>query len=155
LPAEDVFYEVALRRLSEQMELVDKVDSKVSTVFTFAAALLPISGALIGLIKSDPPNATLYVYGAAALAFFVLICASARAFLVAEWVINPDLVTLETNSQTYENAEMRLWVAQECARAFRQNEPQLRKKNAAVTAAILLLVVEALLLSVATGLTLS
>src|SRR4051812_18505388 len=123
MPAEEVFYEVALRRLGEQLDLVDKIDGKVSTIFTFAAALLPISGALVGLIEHEPSDPTLVAYGMAAIAFLLLICACARAFLVAGWVVNPDLTTLETNSQTYEDEEMRLWVAQECARAFKENEP--------------------------------
>jgi hypothetical protein len=57
VPADEVFFDLAMRRLSEQIGLVDKLDTKVGTIFTFAAALLPISGALVGIIRAEPPRA--------------------------------------------------------------------------------------------------
>jgi O-antigen ligase len=154
MPADQVFYEVARERLTSQLEQVDKLDSKIATIFSFASTVLPIFGALFALFGDEPPQASVVLYGLAMGTYAVLLVFAALAYLQASWDTAPRLEALRTNSASYEEDAMRVWVANECLTAIALNEPRFRQKTLWISISIVLLVVEVFLLSLAAGLAL-
>ena len=98
---------------------------------------------------------TLYLYSTALLIYFAFICLCAHAYLLARWTLNPNLEDLKTNSQTYDNSAMRVWVAEECMRAIAENEPKVEQKATALTRAVVVLILDALLLSISAASTIA
>src|SRR5439155_18209857 len=147
MPAENVFYEVAVERLNEQMDRVDKLDAKVAAVFSFSAAVLPIFGALLALFQSNPPKLSIVFYFAAISVYLLLLAAATRAYMISGWRLDPDLDRLRQNSLQYDEPTVRLWVADECTRSIAVNERQLLTKARYVGVSIALLAGGALLLS--------
>ncbi len=54
--ANEVFYDVAMQRLTEQLQRVDALDTKAATVFSFATGVVAFFGALFSL--ATPPADT-------------------------------------------------------------------------------------------------
>ena len=54
--ADKTYYDVAARRLDEQIQQGNTLDAKISTVFGFSAAILPLFGAILALSKTERPH---------------------------------------------------------------------------------------------------
>lgn len=145
--ATQVFYDVASSRLDEQVGRIDALDAKAATAFGFSAALLPIFGVFFA--TSNPPKAATGLYAAALIVYIALLVATSRAYGVSGWSFRPGLETLEGHCKTRQDVEVRQWAAEECVRSITANEPRLRLKATYAKAALLLLAVDAVLLSIA------
>lgn len=146
MPATETFYDVAMQRLNEQMDRVDKLDSKLAAIFSFSAAILPIFGALLALFGKGRPKASIGLY---IVAFVFLLLFSAFAYRAREWSLRPDPEVLQERSAIYDEAAVRFWVAAECVRSITENRSLLNRKANHVSVAIVLLALDAVLLSVA------
>jgi hypothetical protein len=149
MPATETFYDVALRRLSEQLDQVDKLDAKVAAVFSSSAAILPIFGALLALFGKSHPKGAVGLYIAALGVYVLLLAFSAFAYRVGGWSFRPDPETLWGISAAYDDPTVRYWVATECVASMQENQPRLRRKANLVSVGIALLALDAVLLSVA------
>ena len=149
MPATETFYGVALRRLSEQLDQVDKLDAKVAAIFSSSAAILPIFGALLALFGKNHPKAAVGLYIAALGVYVLLLAFAAFAYRVGGWSFRPDPETLWGVSAAYDEATVRFWVATECVGSMTENHPRLQRKANLVSVAIGLLALDAVLLSVA------
>jgi len=119
--APEVFYEVAMQRLSEQMGHVDALDSKVATVFAFANAILPIYGGLLTFSdKSLPPHSWgLLAFGL--LAYVLLLFFLYHAYQVRRWDFRPHPPTFQELCLQHDDLTMKLWVARECVLSIKRN----------------------------------
>ena len=153
MPASQTFYELASSRLDDQMNRVDSLDAKAASALAFAAALLPVFGAIIALSKAQRPAAGAVLYVTAMLVYAALLVCVLKAYRVTNWDLRPDIPTLQTYSQTQTEDAMRTWVGNECVISIGRNEKRLTRKAQWITAALALLAVDALLLSTAALLT--
>jgi hypothetical protein len=138
-----------MRRLDEQMDRVDKLDTKIAGVAAITAGLLPLFGAAVALLQSSPPVATSVLYSAGVILYLFLVAANTLAYMTSGWRFDPDLEDLKFNSERYDEVRVRMWVASECVRAIQVNEPRINRKAEWVGRAIALLGGEVLLLSLA------
>jgi hypothetical protein len=151
MSAIDVYFEVALRQLDEQLQRVDSLDSKSAACVVFAATVLPVFGALLGLTAMRPPPAAIVLFVIAGAVFGGLAHSAYRAFKVQSWSVRPDPMTMKTHSTSgeYDEASMRMWVADEFLRSIEHNEPLLKEKARSLRWTIVLLAMEASILAIA------
>jgi hypothetical protein len=147
--ADETYYHVASSRLDEQIQRGNALDAKVSTVFGFSAALLPLFGALLAVSKADRPKSATTLYLIAIAVYCVLLVFVYLAYQVAKSSLRPDLETLKDNCEKYPEETMRAWVGNECLLSIAANEPRLRAKTFRVAWALRLLALDALLLALA------
>jgi hypothetical protein len=147
--ADETFYDVTARRLDEQIARSNALDAKTATVFSFAAAILPIFGALLALTRADRPHSTQVLYLVAIGVYVVLLFFVYRAYQVTKFSLRPDLDTFKTHSGAYPDRTMRAWVANECILSIAANEPQLQIKTWRIAWALRLLALDAFLLALA------
>jgi hypothetical protein len=147
--ADETYYDVAARRLDEQIQRGNALDAKISTAFGFSAAVLPLFGAILALSKAGRPHSTEVLYLAAILVYVGLVFFLYRAYQVAKFSLRPDLETLQKHSTAYPDRTMRAWVATECLASISRNEPRLAKKTRFTAWALRLLALDAFLLALA------
>ncbi len=158
MKAVGVYYEIATKRLDDQLQSIDQLDAKAATVYAAATAILTIFTGLLSL-ASLPSDALLraLVIGmlvVAILVYFLLLRALYGAYRVSDWNFRPDAATLQKNCEIYDEDMMREWVADECTISFQENEPMIATKTAHLHTAAVSLPVEAILLVIAGGVTL-
>ncbi len=151
IPAENVLYDVAFQRLSEQMTRNDTLDAKAAAAFSFGGTVLPISFGLLSISDRNLPRCYLFkplLYGAGGAYVFVLVF-SVLAYLLRRWSLRPHLPTLQTNCDSYSDRIMRQWTANEYLLSIEHNEPRLGRKARYVGLALFFSIVEAILLTLA------
>ena len=153
MPAPQTFYELASSRLDDQMNRVDSLDAKAASALAFAAALLPVFGAIIALSKAQRPTSATVLYVIAMLMYAALLVCVFKAYRVTNWNLRPEIQTLQSYSETQDEDAMRIWVGNECVISIGKNEPRLIRKAHWTTAALALLAFDALFLSTAALLT--
>ena len=63
MPAFETYYDVAMRRLDEQIDSIGSLDTKAASVLGAATALLPIFGALVAAFNNNVGDASIALYG--------------------------------------------------------------------------------------------
>lgn len=149
MSSSQTFYDVAMNRLDEQSGNVDALDAKVATAFGFAAASLPLFGALLAIAQKDRPESAVVLYVVAIVVYVVMLGFLSAAYRVRDWSFRPDLPTLKAYAETLDEDALRGWVANECVLSIEANEPRLHQKAFRVKAALALVALEALVLTVA------
>jgi len=145
-----VFYEVALKKLDEQMSRIEAVDRKVSSIIGFASIIIAVLTSALKL--SEPEKLSFCVITLlflSCLVYIFLIFFSIRAYRFLTWDMRPNLEKLQEYSLTYNDLAMRYWVARECVTSYRINENNLSAKTSDARKAMYLLVIETILLVVA------
>jgi len=152
MPANDVFYDVAMRRLEEQSSRADGLDTKATAVFTVASGILALFGAILAA-TSWPSGPGLYVFlillTTATVMYVITLILSYKALQVRKFSLRPDLPSLRRLSATMSSEEMKRAVAEQCLLSIRENDSQLDMKANHLTSALLYLPAEALLLALA------
>lgn len=125
--ASEIFYDVVMRRLDEQMQRVDSLDTKTAQVFSISSAVLPIFGALLTFAGEigDWALASLVIAAILYLALGVFVF---LAYRVRSFSLRPDLEDLMANCGIYDDTAMRSWVAKECLKSIDANEKPLSRK---------------------------
>jgi hypothetical protein len=149
----DVFYDVAMRRLDEQMERRESYAARVSSAFTVGATVLPVTAGLLTLDSGRPPTCALFLLCGSIAAFLFLVGFSMAALLPATLDLRPDLYTLAEYDATYQKRSIPRWVAKECIESIRENDCRLGRKALYVSCSVLFLATETALLAVAALLT--
>jgi hypothetical protein len=147
--APDTYYDVAMRRLDEQMSRIGDLDSKAATVLAAATALLPIFGALLAVFATDPSVGAIILF---VIAFVIYLGMVWRIFLgtrVGDWDLRPNLSLLASYAAQYDERTVKKWVAKECARAIETNAPKLETKATNVGHALVGLVAVGVFLAAA------
>jgi len=143
----DVAYDVAVRRLEEQMRQIDHIDTKVTVVLTTASAAAAIFATVSIAALKTASNAPLVIGVLATVAvggiYLVLAHFALRAYRLYEWDLRPNWRQLIENSQVAPNGLMRSWVAANCVASLEANQSNVDKKIWRVGRAYLLLEVEA------------
>jgi hypothetical protein len=147
----DIFYDVAIRRLDEQIDRNDAYGSKVTAAISVGTTVLPITYGLTQLQGQwqpieQPAPLLLLLAGAA---YILLMCVSFAVLVPATLDYRPSLSQLDAHSKVSSETVTKRWVARECVKSIGDNERILGRKGTLVTAALVLLALETVLLSVA------
>jgi hypothetical protein len=151
--AVDVYHEVAVQALEEQMARIVTIDNKTATAFGFATGTLAFVGAIGTLsapTQSQPWHfwffASLVVGSLAYLAVLVLLF---LAFITGEFNYGPPLTEVQVYSKDRSNAIMREWIADSCITSVCQNEPLLNWKADCLDWGLLCLLLESTFFAIA------
>lgn len=156
MSAPTVLYDVATKRLDDQMQQIDQLDAKAATLYASSSGILAIFAGLLAL-TTLPTNSlvkalVLIALLLALLAYLVLLGLLYAAYRLGEWSLRPDLADLAANCADHDDDTMHIWVADECVRSIQANEPHIAHKAWYLRGAIVLLPIEAALLVIAGGL---
>lgn len=149
----EVFYDVAMRRLDEQLERADGLDSKLAQLFSFSSAVLPIFGALL-TFAGDIGTATIAALVLAGVLYVGLAICVFLAYRVQQFSLRPRLDLLAEHCETYSEASIRRWVAQECVKSIKVNDDRLRDKGRFTQWSIACFAALSIVLTIATLITL-
>ena len=145
-----VFYEVVMNRLGAQMERIEAVDRKVSSIIGFASIIIAVFTAALqmrGVAQISP--CVFVLLGLAGASYIALVVFALRAYRFRKWDFRPNLETLSEYYMRYDELTMKQWVARECITSYRENEAKLSNKTSKGRIAMCLLAVETTLLIVA------
>ncbi|MHB8574906.1 MAG: hypothetical protein ACYDCQ_06185 [Dehalococcoidia bacterium] len=148
--ATEIFYDVAVQSLARQLDTVDGLDTKASTIFAAASTILAIVAAVlqVGIQTGQQPGATSinpWVKGcligsvAAYIPGFIAFLISYR---VTKWEIGTDIDYLTAEAIHFEDDDMRKRVGQACLDSYQANKPRARTKKWCVTVAFIAMAVE-------------
>ena len=149
MPAPETFYDVATRRLDEQIDRIGALDTKAATTLSAAAALLPIFGALIAAFTQNVDALATTLYAAGFVIYLAMVACAVLASRVGTWDFRPDLDTLASHARDRNDATVKNWVAEECSRSVKANAPKLTRKSTYVDLSLVGLVLVTLCLSAA------
>src|SRR3712207_6511753 len=114
MPGEEVFYNLAVQRLDQQMAQIDTLDNKANTVLSIGSAILPITAGLLVVNNQDPSYLQQLLVTLSVISYLVLVVLWYEGQRTNRWSFRPDLSTLQANSSTLPLAETQRWVGNEC-----------------------------------------
>jgi cytochrome c-type biogenesis protein CcmH/NrfG len=153
VPSPDLYYEVASRRLSEQMQQIDGLDNKSSTIISFGSVVLPVYSAIVAL-GDEMSYYAITTLVLAGVVYLFLAYYSYCAYQVSEFSGRPHADDLAERSRKYNPARMKRWVAEERRRSINQNRKAIQRKASYVSKSLVSLTVLAALLTISAILTL-
>jgi hypothetical protein len=142
-------YEIAMQRLQRQLDSVDKLDAKIATTIGFAGAVLSLFSGLLGLQGRQLPAASTWCIGLAFVTFVLMLVLSVAAYRTTAWDVRPPLDDLLTHSKSFTDDALRVWAAQESARAVRDNHRRVQAKASYVFWVVVLGPVSVLFVAIA------
>jgi hypothetical protein len=159
--APSVFYEVAVRKLSDQLQSVDGLDAKAGNLFLFASGILAFFAVIVPLrlgsnksfvvihhVPISPRIVFLAVLGFSLALYIIAIHSLRLAYKInSQWEFRPTLAWLEEQSELWPDAEMRVLVAKQCKASWFHNQPRIVKKANRINTALNLVAGEAALAS--------
>ena len=149
---EDVYYDVMMRRLDQQLATIDTLDAKIATVFTVASAVLPVTTGLLVAEHAllDRRGVTIALIGAG-VAYLGLLIVFGVSYRADDWSWRPNRCEFYKEVLDSENdeASIRFWVADECRASLDTNKPHLQRKGRLIALALVLFPIEVLFLSAA------
>jgi hypothetical protein len=156
----EVYYEVAKRRLDEQLGEVDSMDSKATAAFAFSSSVLAAFAILFTIphlnVRFNWPTVLFFAaLGVSVLTYIGVVWLLYLAYRVAEWSFNPalsDLAKALTAGNSTDN-EILEWVGDEWGRSVEANRPRVADKRRYLGWALRLLPLEAIALVLASMLT--
>lgn len=128
--AGEVYYDVALWQLQDQMSQIDALDRKLAAMFTLNAAVLALLSAGLALRTTDLSTEAWAMLVAVVAIFGVNVVSSYMAYKARDWHLEPKLLDMEAVSQqsgVSANAA-RHWAAREMRLATARNKDQLSIK---------------------------
>ncbi len=147
--ADQAFFAFVERLLDSQLATSDVLDTKSAGIIGVGSTVLPLTFGLLSISGRAMPGLTVAAFGAAILAYIVLLASAARAFHIRALEYRPDLMTLWKNSQTTDGATLRRWIAEEYAASTEINRPVLVRKARYAGMANIALLIEGILISFA------
>jgi hypothetical protein len=147
--ADEVYYDVAMQRLAQQLDQIDAVDRKLATTFGFSNAILAVFASIIAIRGRDLEPLTYVLLGLGTVAYLIAARCTIAGYAIGLWSLRPDVATLQSHCERHGDTAMRFWVADECARSLKANEPRIDRKVRAAKIAMWLLHAEAVLLAAA------
>jgi len=149
MAAQQVFYDIAVSRLDEQMSRADAIDGKANNTVTFGTGVVALFGAFLAVGKW--PSGVALVFFALALisglvAFARLVWCALQSYRARDYSFRPNLADLETYSADHSEDETRQSVAEQCMISIERNEPILIGKAKSFDQALYAFPMEALCL---------
>jgi len=144
--AAEVAYDVAMRRLDEQMRQIDALDNKITLVIGTASAVAALfAGFAASTIHTDETASV--VTGVLALLTVGLMFAPSatmgfRAYWFYEWSVRPGWDQLIEFSRNNSNGLVKSWVAVNCIASLETNTAQIQRKLGRAGLAVLFLMLE-------------
>jgi len=152
--APQVAYDVAMRRLDEQMRQIDAIDSKIGFVLTAASAIIAVFAGFAAVTVKPEHEPSLAVSLAfmvlAGLIFVLAVVSGLQALRFYEWEVRPNWDDLLEYSDRYPDHVLQRWVAEACVASLKANAQLLDRKLSFGGHAMRFLLAEAL--TAATGL---
>lgn len=153
--ASEVFYDVAMLRLGEQLERRDTYSSRVAAALSVGATALPVTISLLTLDGRNIPICALVFLYASIVSFLVLVTFCLATLLPGALDLRPDMATLADHNSKYSEAALRRWIAKECLKSIQSNDESLGRYAVFVSVALVSLAIEATLLAIASLLVIS
>lgn len=127
-----VAYDVAMRRLDEQMRQIDAVDNKIGVLLVAASTVIAVFAgfAAVAVDTGERPSlvvGTVFVALAGAC-YVVAMSLSILAFRFTQWDQRPNWDALLKYSRQYDDDAMRFWVAEGCILSLGENTQRLHVK---------------------------
>jgi len=149
MDAADIFYDVAMRRLDEQIERNDAYGAKVTAALSVGTTVLPITFGLLEFQDRGVPTLGLALLTQAVAVYGLLMVCALNALVPTTLDYRPDLGELAKHSIDLSDTDTKRWVAKACVTSIKDNEGKLTRQFGLVKAALILLALETALLSVA------
>jgi len=132
ISAPQVAYEVAMRRLDEQMRQIDAIDNKIGFVLTAASAIIAVFAGFAAVTvkpEHEPSLAVGLAFMVLAGSIFVLAVVSGlQALRFYEWQVQPNWDDLLEYSGRYPEHVLQRWVAEACVASLKANTQLLDRK---------------------------
>ena len=130
--AADTAYDVAMRRLDEQMRQIDAVDNKASTAIAASSAVAALFAGFASVTIVADEVASLIV-GTLAIALVMVIYSRAltyglRSLQSAEWDLRPNWSDLIDYAKIADERLLRSWVADSCVASLTENRGRISDK---------------------------
>jgi hypothetical protein len=149
--ADQVYFDSTQRALDNQISTWDVLDTKTAGAVGVGSTILPLTFGLLSISRSSVPGLTLWLLGGAVVAYFALLILAARTSHIRGFEYRPKIRTLWENSQTFDGAALRRWVAEEYAASSELNRLVLEYKARWVGRVTYALYAEGILISAAAG----
>jgi hypothetical protein len=149
--ADQVYFDSTQRALDNQITTWDILDTKTAGAVGVGSTILPLTFGLLSISRSAVPGITLWFLGGAVLAYLALLALAARTSHIRGIEYRPKIRTLWENSQTFDGAALRRWVAEEYAASSELNQLVLGYKARWVGRVTYALYWEGILISAAAG----
>jgi len=132
LEGAEVAYDVAMRRLDEQMRQIDAIDNKIGVVVGASSAIATLFAGFASVAVRTESSDSLWV-GVAFITVVTLLYVPTVLFgmfgyLVHEWDVRPNWDQLLSFSKDYSDQVMRSWVAQACVASLKGNSRGISAK---------------------------
>ena len=148
LRSPQVAYEVAMRRLDEQMRQIDAIDNKVGAIMGACSAVATLfTGFASVAVQTDETGSLLtgIAFIALVIAFYLpAILFGMRAYGFYEWDLRPNWDDLLLFAKEYSDEVMQSWVAQGCVASLKGNSKAISSKLAYAGRSTLFLICETL-----------
>jgi hypothetical protein len=150
-PADAIYREIAMQRLTAQLQQADLVDTKASALFTIGSTVLPITA---GLLSTDPIRirdnwVSLIALCAGFVSYVLLAIQFGRCWMYGRWDARPDLEQLREITIGRTEDDVNRWIGDACVEAYLSNRPYLTGKSRQLSWALTWLGLEAAFLAVA------
>lgn len=134
LQSADVAYDVAMRRLDEQMRQIDAIDNKIGVIVGASSAIATLFAGFASVAVQTESRESLWT-GVAFMALVVLLYVPAvafgmRAYRFYEWDLRPNWDDLLLFAKDYSDQVMRSWVADGCIASMKENSERISSKLA-------------------------
>lgn len=129
--AVEVFYDIALWQLQDQMSQVDSMDRKLAAMFTLTAAVIALFTAGLTLRQTALNTESWALLIVVIVVFAANVVCSFLAYRERDWHLNPRLEDMDgvaRQSGIGEHAA-RYWAAIEIRKAVYANESEMRTKR--------------------------
>ena len=129
--AAEVYYDVALWQLQDQISRIDAMDRKLAAMFTLTAAVLALLSAGLAIGDAVLQTEAWAMLIAVITIFGTNVVSSYMAYKDRDWHLEPRLDDMESVSRRSEiNADSaRYWAAREMRLAIAKNEEEMTAKS--------------------------
>lgn len=149
-----VAYDVAMRRLEEQMRQIDSIDTKVALIITSSAAIATLfvgfAGSTVDASRDLPVIVTIAMVALVTSVFMRIVTLGFEALWFNTWSLRPHWRTLLEVSSANQLELVQSWVAANCVESLEKNEQGIERKLKAAGRSYGWLVAEVLAASSAT-----
>jgi len=132
LQSAEVAYDVAMRRLDEQMRQIDAIDNKIGVIIGASSAIATLFAGFASVAVQTESRASLWT-GVAFMIVVVLLYVPAilfgmLAYRFHEWDLRPNWDQLLSFGTDYSDQIMRSWVADACVLSLKENLGKMSTK---------------------------
>lgn len=148
LESAEVAYDVAMRRLDEQMRQIDAIDNRFGVVIGTSSALATLFAAFASVAVQTESRGSLWTgvsfMALVALSYLLGVSVASVGLWRHQWDLRPNWDQLLSFGRDYSDQVMRSWVADACVLSLKENLGGVRIKLALFGWSVRFLICEAL-----------